>query len=217
MKRLRTVLWTGRPHLRIFIGLICVLMILLLTACSRTEQPSPDHQPNPAPDVTPQEPADSGTPEGSDTEQQTPLQSEPSGQPGKAPAQSGSDPAELNPEAFEAGVHIDWDSIQDPLMDQDMLSVLQQFTEAVATGDKATFEQLFPRYKDQDYGSFAALLEQPDRYRFVQVGTVIQEHQRRIVPIDGIANDELLGIREFSNNLYMEQNTKGQWQIVSID
>ncbi|WP_028591948.1 hypothetical protein [Paenibacillus massiliensis] len=217
MKQWRTALSTGRPHLRIIIGSICVLMVLLLTACPRTEQPSPDHQPNPAPEVTPQEPTDSETPEGNDTEQQTPPQSEPSGQHGEVPAQPGSDPAELNPETFEAGVHINWDSIQDPLMDQDMLSVLQQFTEAVAAGDKATFEQLFPRYKDQDYGSFAALVEQPDRYRFVQVGTVIQEHQRRIVPINGIANDELLGIREFSNNLYMEQNTKGQWQIVSID
>lgn len=217
MKRLRTALWTGRPHLRIIIGSICVLMVLLLTACSRAEQPSPDHQPNPVPEATPQEPTAPGTPEDNDAGQQTPPPSEPSEQPGENPAQPGSDPTELNPEAFEPGVHIDWDSIQDPLMDQDMLSVLQQFTEAIAAGDKATFEQIFPRYKDQDYGSFAALLEQPDRYRFVQIGTVIQEHQRRIVPIDGIANDELLGIREFSNNLYMEQNTKGQWQIVSID
>ncbi|MNW31901.1 hypothetical protein D3C74_88290 [compost metagenome] len=217
MKRWLTALWTGRPYLRIIIGSICVSMVLLLAACSRAEQPSPDNHSNSVPEATPQEPTAPGTPEGNEAGQQTPPQSEPSEQPGEGPALPGSDPAELNPDAFEAGVHIDWSSIQDPLMNKDMLSVLQQFTEAIAAGDKATFEQIFPRYKDQDYGSFAALLEQPDRYRFVQIGTVIQEHQRRIVPIDGIANDELLGIREFSNNLYMEQNTKGQWQIVSID
>lgn len=217
MKRWLTALWTGRPYLRIIIGSICVSMVLLLAACSRAEQPSPDNHPNPAPEATPQEPTAPGTPEGNEAGQQPPPQSGPSVQPGEGPALPDSDPAELNPDAFEPGDHIDWSSIQDPLIDKDMLSVLQQFTEAIAAGDKATFEQIFPRYKDQDYGSFAALLEQPDRYRFVQIGTVIQEHQRRIVPIDGIANDELLGIREFSNNLYMEQNTKGQWQIVSID
>lgn len=156
--------------------------------------------------------------------QEAPSTEEPSAPAGEKPAQdsnSGKDPAEntdgTNPDLFKSGVFIDWNGVDDPLIDDRLKAALQAFLTAVIKPDEASYEKIFPNHATEDRADFRNVLKEPMNYRFDKIGKAIEEDGRILVPVSGTSRDDVFGIRDFSNNLYFKQNAQNEWQVILID
>ncbi|MDP4098502.1 hypothetical protein OIN60_17345 [Paenibacillus sp. P96] len=194
-------------HTRILL-LLTVVVLALMAACSGNTK-----------DNTPNDPAPAGQEAPSAEE---PSTEEPSDPAAEEPAQGSNEQPAGNdegtqPDLFESGVFIDWNSVEDPLLDDKLKATLQAFLTAVTKPDEAGYERLFPNHATEDHADFRDVLEKPMNYRFEEVGKAIEEAGRILVPVSGTSRDDVFGVREFSNNLYFKQNEQNEWEVILID
>ncbi|MFM9276685.1 hypothetical protein [Paenibacillus jiagnxiensis] len=196
---------------RIF-SLFTVVVLAFMAACSgnteNTEKPVP--------------PAGQETP--STEEPSSPAGEKPTQDNGKEPVQdsnSGNEPAGnadgTNPDLFKSGLFIDWNGVDDPLINESLKAALQAFLIAVTKPDEASYEKIFPNHATEDRADFRNVLKEPMNYQFDKVGKAIKEDGRILVPVSGTSRDDVFGIRDFSNNLYFKQNAQNEWEVIMID
>lgn len=114
---------------------------------------------------------------------------------------------------FTPGVFIDWDSINEPLMNEQIKTVLKETLEALSEKDEEKFKNQFidaVTLEDSIY-VFDTIA------RFDQINNLEEDWRGRIsVEVVGTA---LLdnNIIEYGKIFYFNKNDKGDWKLVAID
>ncbi|MFM9280283.1 hypothetical protein [Paenibacillus jiagnxiensis] len=116
-------------------------------------------------------------------------------------------------ESFEPGVFIDFDTISNPLITDDIKSQLKTVLEALANKDEVLFRSQWRSEGGADY--FMFLLDR--EYSFEDIGTVEEDQSGRIViQVKGLFKDST-GTDDYLDYYYFVKDKNNNWQLGTID
>ncbi|MFB9324705.1 copper amine oxidase N-terminal domain-containing protein [Paenibacillus aurantiacus] len=116
--------------------------------------------------------------------------------------------------AFAPGVFIDWESANDPILNDVIKENLQNTLKSMANKDQAAFKSVFI----QNTASSAFLYLLDNEYRFESLGEVRDNGEGRIeVPVAGKVKNSEGTVKTTNLIFYYMKNKQGEWRLASID